>query len=65
MAVSFAPTPQAAVSHSNASAAASMLKEIGITALNHTVFEDYHLFRVEMRILPGVGEMAPAQPKQP
>jgi hypothetical protein len=40
-------------------AALAGLNVIGVTALNHTAFEDYHLFRGDMRLVPD------AEPKQP
>jgi hypothetical protein len=40
-------------------AAPAALNVIGVTALNHTAFEDYHLFRSDMRMVPD------AEPKQP
>jgi hypothetical protein len=61
VAVSLAPAfGQAAVSLSNPAAAPSGLNAIATTSLNHIVFEDYHLFRGDLRIVPD-----PEGPKQP
>jgi hypothetical protein len=60
VAVSVAPAiGQAAATLSNPATPSGGLNDIGITALNHTVFEGYHLFRGDMRIVPD------ADPKQP
>jgi hypothetical protein len=50
---------QAAATLSNPAAPSGGLNDIGITSLNHTVFEEYHLFRGDMRMVPD------ADPKQP
>lgn len=61
VALSVAPAiGQAAVTLSNPAAPSGGFNSIGITALNHTVFEGYHLFRGDVRIVPD-----PEGPKQP
>jgi hypothetical protein len=61
VAVSVAPAfGQAAASLSNPGASPTGLNAIGTTSLNHIVFEDYHLFRGDMRMVPD-----PEGPKQP
>jgi hypothetical protein len=64
VAISVAPTPgQAPATLSNPAAAPDALRYLGVTALNHTVFEDYHLFRADVTIVPDVGASAGARPR--
>ncbi|UWZ85048.1 hypothetical protein [Occallatibacter riparius] len=51
---------QAAASLSNPDAAPKKFNAIGTTSLNHTTFEDYHLFRGDLRMVPD-----PDGPRQP
>jgi hypothetical protein len=51
--------PLRSVALSVSSAGPAALNVLGVIALNHTAFEDYHLFRGDMRMVPD------AEPKQP
>lgn len=65
VALSVSPIPgQASAMLANPTAAPGTLNSVGLTALNHTVFEDYHLLQVDVKIVPDRKEPAGTQPKQ-